>query len=165
MVRKIIANNRDKKDLPVSLKLELLISELLGDISGRRSGDLDPGLGEESTRSEDKADVDQAGNGIGDNLRDGSRRRDVVSETTSGNLGTGSFGRPLSEEVDEQVGPPTSVQQLGEEVQIRHEGGLEDDRDVGGIEQLDGVGSLLTSDLGRERGDKGKFLREICENF
>lgn len=39
------------------------------------------------------------------------------------------------------------MEELTEEVKVRHEGRLEDDRHVRGVEQLDGVGTLLPTVL------------------
>jgi hypothetical protein len=41
--------------------------------------------------------------------------------------------------------PVTLVQELGDEVQVGHKGGLEDDGHVGGVEQFDGVAALLAT--------------------
>ena len=52
---------------------------------------------------------------------------------------------PLSKETNEEVALELAVEHLGQEVQVGDEGGLEDDWDVGGVEELDGVGIGLTS--------------------
>lgn len=52
---------------------------------------------------------------------------------------------PLSNESHEEVALEFTMQDLRQEVQVRNEGSLEDDRDVGGVEELDGVGVGLTS--------------------
>merc|ERR1712051_1083212 len=56
------------------------------------------------------------------------------------------------------------MQDLREEVEVRYEGCLQNDRDIGGVEQLDRVWVGLTSDelilLGQEeveKGDDGSF--------
>jgi hypothetical protein len=55
---------------------------------------------------------------------------------------------PLAEEADEEVALELAVKDLREEVQVADEGRLQDDWDVAGIEELDGVGeSLSTSAL------------------
>mmetsp|Transcript_72030 Transcript_72030/g.201041 ORF Transcript_72030/g.201041 Transcript_72030/m.201041 type:complete len:317 (-) Transcript_72030:255-1205(-) len=54
---------------------------------------------------------------------------------------------PLAEQVDQHVRLEAPVQQLREEVQIRHERRLQDDGDVRGVEQLDRIGPLLAADL------------------
>ena len=52
---------------------------------------------------------------------------------------------PLSKELDEVVALKFTVQNLGEEVEVGHEGGLQNYWDVGGIEKLDWIGIGLTS--------------------
>ena len=44
---------------------------------------------------------------------------------------------PLAEEADKEVALELAMQHLGQEVQVGHEGGLQDDGDVRGVEQLD----------------------------
>ena len=62
---------------------------------------------------------------------------------------------PLSNEADEVVVGLSvlSVEDLGEEVQVGDESSLENDGDVGGIEQLDGVGHFVTTDLSVSEGE------------
>ena len=52
---------------------------------------------------------------------------------------------PLADEANEEVALELAVKDLGKEVQVADEGGLEDDRDVAGIEQLDRIGIGLSS--------------------
>jgi len=52
---------------------------------------------------------------------------------------------PLSDEAHEDVALELAVKDLGKEVQVGDEGGLEDNWDVRGIEQLDWVGIGLTT--------------------
>lgn len=52
---------------------------------------------------------------------------------------------PLANETYEEVALKLAVEHLGEEVQVGDESGLQDDWDVGGVEQLDGVWVSLTS--------------------
>ena len=54
---------------------------------------------------------------------------------------------PLAEEADDEVGAKALVQQLGDEVQVGDQGGLQDDGHVAGVEQLDGVGALRPAPL------------------
>ena len=53
---------------------------------------------------------------------------------------------PLADEAHEEVASELAVQHLGEEVEVGNEGSLQDDRDVGGVEELDRVGIGLSSD-------------------
>jgi hypothetical protein len=52
---------------------------------------------------------------------------------------------PLAQEANEEVALELAVKNLGEEVQVGDDSGLEDDGDVRGIEQLDGVRVRLAS--------------------
>jgi hypothetical protein len=54
---------------------------------------------------------------------------------------------PLSEKTDNEVASELSGEDLGEEVDVRDEGGLKDDWDVGGVEKFDGVWLSETSHL------------------
>jgi hypothetical protein len=52
---------------------------------------------------------------------------------------------PGTQEVDEEVGRESFVQELRDEVQVGNECGLQDDGDVAGVEQLDRVAATLTT--------------------
>ena len=52
---------------------------------------------------------------------------------------------PLSKETHEEVALELAVKHLGQEVQVGDEGGLQDDRDVGSVEEFDGIGVGLSS--------------------
>ena len=52
---------------------------------------------------------------------------------------------PFSKETDEQISLELSVKYLREEVKVGNKGGLENDWDVRGIEELDGVRIGLTA--------------------
>jgi hypothetical protein len=51
---------------------------------------------------------------------------------------------PFSKQVDEEVSSELLGENLGEEVQVRDECGLQDDGDIGGVEQLNGIRLLVT---------------------
>ena len=75
---------------------------------------------------------------------------------------------PLSEEVHEEVASELLGQDLREEVQVGDEGGLKDDGDVGGVEQLNGVRLLVSlhasaahSDLYTEALYQKRFINTI----
>jgi hypothetical protein len=55
---------------------------------------------------------------------------------------------PSSEQVNEQVITESSIQQLGEEVQVGNQCSLQDDGNVRSIEELDWVGSLSSTHFG-----------------
>ena len=82
-----------------------------------------------------------------------TRWADVVSKTTDGGRGTRHVKLlPLAEEANEEVALELAVKHLRQEVKVADESCLKDDRDVAGVEKLDGVGvSLTTSALVLER--------------
>jgi len=134
----------------VSLHDHLLVAELLGDIIGRRARNLNPGLGEKSAGREDESQVKDGVERIVENLSNRLRGRYVVSKTANRDrLGAStSFDvLPSAEKTNKEVRAVTLVQKLGEEVKVGHEGGLEDDRDVRCVEQLDWVRALLATVL------------------
>lgn len=64
--------------------------------------------------------------------------RDVVSKSANWSLVAGHVVvLPLSEEANNEVASELSSQDLSEEVDVGHKGGLEDDWDIGGVEELD----------------------------
>jgi len=67
-------------------------------------------------------------------------RTDVVSKTTNWGLMTSHVViLPLSKERNDEVSSELSGEDLSEKVNVGHESGLEDDWNVGGVEQLDWV--------------------------
>jgi len=127
-----------------------LVAELLGDVTGRGAGDLDPGLGEESTSGEDEDDVDDGVERIEEDLGDRLRGGDVVCNAANWDRVSGTRSLnilPATQKAHEEIGRVPLVEKLREEVDVGHEGGLKDDGDVGSVEQLDGVGALLATVL------------------
>jgi hypothetical protein len=59
----------------------LLVLELLGNIAGSRSRNLDPGLGEERACREHEGDVDGGMDRVEKGCLEGARRGDVVRDT------------------------------------------------------------------------------------
>lgn len=53
--------------------------------------------------------------------------------------------RPGSQEVDQEVSTKARGKHLRNDVEVGDQGGLQDDGDVGGVEQLDGVGVVLAA--------------------
>jgi len=73
-------------------------------------------------------------------------RADVVGQTTDrSRVSSEIVLGPLAEEAHEEVTFELAVEHLGEEVEVGDEGGLQDDWDVGRVEELNGVGVGLTS--------------------
>ena len=60
---------------------------------------------------------------------------------------------PLSKEANNEVALELSVENLGEEVEVGDKSGLEDDGDVGGVKELDGVGLSVSLHLSAAHGD------------
>mmetsp|Transcript_48914 Transcript_48914/g.116464 ORF Transcript_48914/g.116464 Transcript_48914/m.116464 type:complete len:287 (-) Transcript_48914:126-986(-) len=130
---------------PVAHHHHLLVAQLPGDVRRGGSGHLDPGLGEHGARGEDEDDVEQRVQGVAHDLREGGGGRDVVRHPADWPhlAGHGHLRLlPLAQHVDEDVLRVPFVQDLGDEVDVGDEGGLEDDRDVRGVEQLDRVRPL-----------------------
>ena len=64
----------------------------------------------------------------------------------------GRTHRPRPQQVDQEVAAEARGEHLGDDVEVGDQGGLQDDGDVGGVEQLDGVGVVLTTVAGRLDG-------------
>lgn len=54
---------------------------------------------------------------------------------------------PLTQHAHNHVSAEFLVEELTDEVQVGNEGGLEDNRDVAGVEELNGVGRSATPDF------------------
>jgi len=125
----------------------VLLHQLAHDIAGGRTGHINPYAREEGTGSHDKEAVEEPVEGISLQVKQVSGGRDVVSETANGGgVASHVVLLPFSEEAHENVSLELTVKHLGEEVEVGDEGGLEDNGDVRGVEELDGVGSLVATD-------------------
>mmetsp|Transcript_14671 Transcript_14671/g.32200 ORF Transcript_14671/g.32200 Transcript_14671/m.32200 type:complete len:216 (+) Transcript_14671:50-697(+) len=126
----------------------LLVLELLGHIASRCSRDVDPCLGEERAGDEHESHIEDGVDRILPEIHEGVRGRDVVNNAAHWNgLACVVHLLPLAQKVDEHVGLEALVEELREEVEVGDERGLQDDGDVGGVEQLDGIRAHLPSDL------------------
>mmetsp|Transcript_97284 Transcript_97284/g.197633 ORF Transcript_97284/g.197633 Transcript_97284/m.197633 type:complete len:291 (-) Transcript_97284:677-1549(-) len=126
----------------------VLIPELLGDVARRGARDVDPGFREEGAGDEHEGHVEQCVDGVGPNVREGVRRRHVIHDATHRNrLPRVLHLLPLPQEIDEHVRLEAAVKELREEVQVRDQRRLQDDGNVRGVEQLDGVRAHLAPDL------------------
>jgi len=88
--------------------------------------------------------------GISLDLQEVRGRTDVIGETTDrSGSSVNVVLSPLSKTVDEEVVGLSilPVEDLGEEVEVGDKSSLQDDRDVRGIEQLDGVRHFVTTHL------------------
>lgn len=83
--------------------------------------------------------------GVLDHLEEVTGGTDVVGEATDGGgVTVHVVVLPLAEEPDEKVALELLVEDLREEVEVGDEGSLQDDGDVRGVEQLNGVGLLVS---------------------
>jgi hypothetical protein len=131
-------------------KTYLLVLELLGNILCRSTRDVDPGLGEESTSGQDERDVEESMERIVEDLGQVVWWRDIVRKTTGGDGLDRASGAsnilPSANEIDQDETTETTPQELRKEVQVGYKSSLEDDGDIGGVEELDRVGLRCTTD-------------------
>ena len=125
----------------------LLVSQLPRYITRAGPRDLNPRLGEERARGEHERDVEQGVEGVRDDVREVARGRHVVREPADGDGLPALRLLPASQETHEDVILVALVQHLREEVQVRDEGGEQDDGHVARVEELDGVRALLPTEV------------------
>lgn len=78
---------------------------------------------------------------------------------------TTSFSNtPLTQETNDEVTTEVSVEHLGEEVKVGNKSGLEDDRHVGGVEELNGIRLNSTSNSVVLEGDINLETLEVNDN-
>lgn len=75
--------------------------------------------------------------------------RQVVAESSDWNASVSRVIGPGTEKVDEEVSSELSGEHLGDDVEVGDESGLEDDWNVGGVEELDWVAAVLSTVAGR----------------
>lgn len=140
--------------LTVTRHDKTLVLELLSNITGSGAGDLNPGLGEESTGNQHEGNVDGSVDRIQKSLLEVQRRRHVVRNTGGGvKLGRTLTRLPDSEELDKEVVGEARVQHLGDEEDVGAQSGLQHDGHVGGVEETDGVRTAHTTLAGGLDGD------------
>mmetsp|Transcript_18997 Transcript_18997/g.41280 ORF Transcript_18997/g.41280 Transcript_18997/m.41280 type:complete len:357 (-) Transcript_18997:258-1328(-) len=139
----------DQSRVTVSLHDHLVVSKLLGNITGRRSRNFNPSLTEKGTGRQNESEVENGMERIVDNLGERSRRRDVVRNSSDRDLlSHSSFNvLPLSKKTDQDIGRSTVIQKLGDKVQVGNKSSLKNNGHVGCVEKLDGVVSLLSTVL------------------
>ena len=132
----------------VSLHHHLLFLELLGDFLGGCSGNVNPHGGKPRARGEHENNVDNRVDGVREHVLHAERRRHVVHETADrdGATAVGFEALPRPEEADDEVAAKLVVEHLGNEVEVGHQCALQDNRNVGRVEELDRVRANLTSD-------------------
>jgi hypothetical protein len=145
----VTVQDMDQSRVTVSLHNHLLITQLLGDITGRRSGDFNPCLGEEGARRQNKDQVKDSVKRIVKNLCQRSRRRDVVGNSSHGNFLAGRpiHFLPLAEQTNENVGRRTIVQELRHKVEVGDQRTHQNDGHVRSIEELDRIVAFLSTVL------------------
>mmetsp|Transcript_66406 Transcript_66406/g.185620 ORF Transcript_66406/g.185620 Transcript_66406/m.185620 type:complete len:379 (+) Transcript_66406:578-1714(+) len=139
----------DQSRVTVSLHYHLVVTKLLGNVTGRGSRHFNPSLTEKSTSGKDEGQVENSMERIVDDLGERRGRRNVVSDSTDGDLlpSAAFCVLPLSEKTNQNIGWSSVVQKLGNKVQVGNQSSLKDDGHVGSVEKLDGVVSLLSSVL------------------
>ena len=136
----------DHSFLAKTIDGHLLVHEVRHDITRCTSADIDPDAREEGAGAHDEGAVEQAVEGILEDIMPLTWGTDVVCKTSNGSgVASHVIVLPLSNEANEEVALELSVENLGKEVEVGDEGSLEDDRDVGGVEQFDWVWIALSA--------------------
>lgn len=127
--------------MSLSWNTNILFLELFSNIIDGASRDFNPGLREKTAGSDNKDHIEDSVDRVSDDLKSGSRGADVVDESTYWNrVGSSQLNvLPRSEEIYQEVSTEVSVENLRDEEQVGDEGSLENDGDVGSVEQLDWV--------------------------
>eukprot|EP00982_Pelagococcus_subviridis_P016771 31497-Pelagococcus_subviridis.AAC.19 len=151
-----------KRGLAVADHEHLLLLQLLRDVARGRAGDFDPRLREERARAEHEREVKQRVQRVRRDVAQGRRRGDVVHEPADGDELPGGLALlPPPQELHEEIPSEALEQELGDEVKVRHERGLQDDRHVARVEQLDRVRLLQSSRVAL--GPHGEVHAEALE--
>ena len=137
----------NERRIAVALHDHLVVPKLLRHVSRRRARHLDPRLGEEGARRQDEDEVEDRVEGIVDDLGEAGGRGDVVRDAPDGDGLSALAVLPLAQNAHEDVRRGAVVQELADEVEVRHERGLQDDGHVARVKELDGVGPLLAAVL------------------
>lgn len=141
---------------------QALVLELLSNVTRSGAGNLNPGLGEESTGNEHKGNVDSGVNGVQESFLEVERRGHIVSDTGGSVELSRSLARlPDTQKTDQKVVRETGVEHLADQEDVGAEGRLEHDRHVGGVEQTDGVRSAHTTLARRLDGDLNTESLEV----
>lgn len=136
--------------LSLTLNHELLVHQLSRHVSGAGARDIDPDSGEEGAGGQDEDGVDDRVDWVLLDVIQTLRWADVVREATDGSLvASHVIVLPFAKEADDQVAAELAGQDLGEEVDVRHECSLKDDRNVRSVEQFDWVWLLEAAHLSR----------------
>lgn len=105
--------------LTVTSHNQTLFLQLLRDITGARSGNLNPGLGEHSAGGEHEQNVEGSVEGINKSVGKVEWGRHVIRDTRDGEELSRSFlGFPDTENTDKKVVGETIIQHLGDEENV-----------------------------------------------
>ena len=128
----------------MALHNHLLIAELLSDVARSGARDVDPEARHPAANGKDEGDVEDGVERINPEIGKRARGGHVVGETTDGDGLAGVVDLlPLAKQVDEHVALEALVEELGDEVHMGDQRRLENDRNVGGVKELDGVGAFF----------------------
>jgi hypothetical protein len=129
-----------------ALNSHVLLDELATYIPRGLARDVDPDAREDGAAAHHKHAVENEVEGVALNVKEVFGWRNVVSQASNGRgVASHIVLLPLAEEAHEEVSFKLAMQHLREEVQVGHEGGLQDDWDVGGVEELHCVGRLVAA--------------------
>ena len=143
----------------------LVVLELLRHLAGARARDLDPRLGKERAGGQCESNVDGSVDGVTDDLLKVVGRRHVVGDTAHGvELSTVLEGLPDAEQLDKEVGGEARGEHLADDKDVGGERRLEHDGHVGGVEELDRVGSALATEAVGLDGDLDTETLEIDDD-
>lgn len=141
---------------------QTLVLELLGNVAGAGAGNLDPGLGEDSTGSEHVGDVDKRVDRVNQSILHVQWRRHVVHETRDRRqLARTLLGLPHTEQTDQKVLAEAGCQHLRDEEDVGGQSRLQHDGHVGGVEQAHRVGPTSTALTGGLDGDLDAETLEV----
>ena len=147
--------------ITITRRKYLLFSELLSNILGRATGYVNPGLAEEGAAAQHEGDVEDGVDGIGEDGAERLRRREIVAQTPHW-VGAATSGViPHTEQVYKEVSGKLNTQHLGYHVEIGDQGRLEDDGNVGSVEQFDGITAVLASVAGALDGQVNPEALEV----
>merc|ERR1712005_78540 len=93
-----------KRLLAMTLEDHLLVTQLLGHISGRGARHLNPRLGEEGTGDQHEGHVEEGMERVLPDRRNAGRRRRVVGKSTNWHGSATLVVLPLSKQVHKHVG-------------------------------------------------------------
>ena len=91
-----------------------------------------------SFTSYDKDHIEKSMNGVSEHINNATGWCQIVDETSNRTCLT-LYLLPVSKQSNESRLFEVSMQELGEEVEVRHQCSLEDDRHITSVEELDGV--------------------------